>query len=563
MPGKNTKATSHGVSVVCRIRPLSSKEKKQKDINIVMHDKTTVGITIPDEINLKGPRTPQFSFDHISGEDESQEELYRSCPAKTFVSDFYEGLNCTVFAYGQTGSGKTHTMMGVFGSQKQMGLIPRLVDDVFEFQNQRKKGPKKIEIKVAYVEIYLEKIRDLREPTSTNLKVRQEANGGVRLEDVMEEYVHNTGDVMNIVDRGTKNRMTASTKMNQTSSRSHAVFILTLEQTDNSTGIRLVSKMTLIDLAGSETVKKTEAEGDRLKEAQQINKSLSALGNVIKALTGPKGTHCPYRDSKLTQLLADSLGGNSKTCLVVAISPAISNWDSTLSTLRFGKRAKTIVNKVKANLDLNSVWAHERKMKADAEQAKIDAIFAEKERKKREAEHKERNLQIAREVEGNIRVHSFVIYPKTDDSDEKDKNNVWFLGEVVGIDTDTGKLQVHRWECKKRQKRKAVSRAPHLLVFLPMWQNPSRLLLTQRKPRRGDYVPVVQAMDTQGLYACDFFLVKNRIPPVVFATNDVPEPQVGKDWKRVKNIMKIVEVNGNDNANNVSENTPILPFIKS
>jgi len=232
-------------------------------------------------------------------------------------------------------------MMGEAKSEDNKGIIPRLVDSIF--QSIEEANPSmEFTVKLSYVEIYMEKIRDLLAPEKNNLKIR-ESSRGVWIQDVTENYVVDYDSVLDNMLQGQHNRAIASTNMNLESSRSHSVFMVILGQTNKESGSKKQSKLILVDLAGSESVGKTGAAGQTLKEAMHINKSLSALGNVINALTkGDGGHHIPYRDSKLTRLLSDSLGGNCKTSLILTCSPANDNKDETLSTCRFGNRAKIL-----------------------------------------------------------------------------------------------------------------------------------------------------------------------------------------------------------------------------
>lgn len=244
-------------------------------------------------------------------------------------------------------SGKTHTMMG---SSSDKGLSPRLVEQLFEHIYGTEDNVE-FTITVSYIEIYLEKIRDLLNPQKENLKLREGGHHeGIWIEGVTEQYASSYDDVLEIMRNGTANRSVGETRMNQRSSRSHSVFILSLLQRNMTTESRIKSKLVLVDLAGSEKVGKTGATGLLLKQAQYTNKSLTYLGIVIKALT-EKAPHIPYRDSKLTRILTDSLGGNSKTCLIVTCSPSSYNLTETVSTLRFGTRVKTIKNKPIKNVE--------------------------------------------------------------------------------------------------------------------------------------------------------------------------------------------------------------------
>ncbi|CAM9864630.1 unnamed protein product, partial [Ectocarpus sp. 8 AP-2014] len=266
-------------------------------------------------------------------------------------SDLFDGYNGTIFAYGQTSSGKTHTMEGPSIHDAELaGVIPRTVREIFFAVAE---APDSVEfvIKVSYIEIYMEKIRDLLDSyhTKMNLPVREDKQRGVYVAGATEEYVTSADELIAVMSAGAKNRVTAATGMNQGSSRSHSVFIISVQQRDVNDSSTKTGMLFLVDLAGSEMVKKTHATGQVLNEAKTINKSLSALGQVINALTDEKKPHVPYRDSKLTRVLQNSLGGNSKTCLIVNCSPSSFNEAETLSTLRFGSRAKRIQNKAVVN----------------------------------------------------------------------------------------------------------------------------------------------------------------------------------------------------------------------
>lgn len=258
-----------------------------------------------------------------------------------------------MFAYGQTGAGKSYTMMGSdIDDDETRGIIPRIVDQMF---SSIMRSPSNIEytVRVSYMEIYMEKIRDLLMPQNDNLPVHEEKTRGVYVKGLMEIYVASVQEVYEVMKRGGGARATAATNMNQESSRSHSIFVITITQKNIETGSAKSGQLFLVDLAGSEKVGKTGASGQTLEEAKKINKSLSALGMVINNLTDGKSTHIPYRDSKLTRILQESLGGNSRTTLIVNCSPSSYNDAETLSTLRFGNRAKAIKNKAKINAELS------------------------------------------------------------------------------------------------------------------------------------------------------------------------------------------------------------------
>lgn len=241
-------------------------------------------------------------------------------------------------------------MEGIIHDSNLKGIIPRSVEALFEGVGEADENIE-FTFKVSYIEIYMEKIRDLLDDTrlKVNLAVREDKIKGLYVAGVTEEYVTSVPELLDIMAKGSTNRATAATGMNEGSSRSHSVFTVTVTQRNVTNNGSKSGKLVLVDLAGSETVKKTGASGQQLEEAKTINKSLSALGGVINALTDEKNTHIPYRDSKLTRLLQDSLGGNSKTVLIVAVSPSSFNASETISTLRFGTRAKSIQNKVTIN----------------------------------------------------------------------------------------------------------------------------------------------------------------------------------------------------------------------
>jgi kinesin family protein 5 len=272
---------------------------------------------------------------------------------RSTVDDILKGYNGTVFAYGQTGAGKSYTMMGTdIDDEEQKGIIPRIVEQIFA---SILASPGNIEytVKVGYLEIYMERIRDLLRPENDNLPIHEEKSRGVYVKDLTELYVSSVGEVYEVMRRGGLARAVAATNMNQESSRSHSIFVVTITQKNVETGSQKMGQLFLVDLAGSEKVGKTGASGQTLEEAKKINKSLSALGMVINSLTDGKSTHIPYRDSKLTRILQESLGGNSRTTLIINCSPSSYNDLETLSTLRFGTRAKSIKNKAKINAELS------------------------------------------------------------------------------------------------------------------------------------------------------------------------------------------------------------------
>ena len=296
------------------------------------------------------PNAP-FAFDRVFGMSSTQADIF-NFSIRTTVQDVMNGYNGTVFAYGQTGAGKSYTMMGDLNDESTKGVIPRIAEQIFNYIQHEAAPTIQFLVGVSYMEIYMERIRDLLNPDKVNLPIHDSPRGPY-VKDLTEIYVNVVDDVYNAMTIGQKARVTASTNMNLESSRSHSIFALKIEQKDLTTGSEKVGMLYLVDLAGSEKVGKTGATGQTLEEAKKINTSLSSLGNVINALTDGKSTHVPYRDSKLTRILQESLGGNSRTTLVINCSPSSYNDQETVSTLRFGMRAKSIKNKAKINAELS------------------------------------------------------------------------------------------------------------------------------------------------------------------------------------------------------------------
>lgn len=283
---------------------------------------------------------------------QSRQEDVFNFSIKSTVDDILNGYNGTVFAYGQTGAGKSYSMMGNLDNEESKGIIPRIVEQIFE---SILTSPGNIEytVRVSYMEIYMERIRDLLNPSNDNLPIHEEKSRGVYVKGLLEIYVSSVQEVYEVMRRGGSARAVASTSMNAESSRSHSIFVVQVNQKNVETGSMKTGSLYLVDLAGSEKVGKTGATGQTLEEAKKINTSLSALGKVINSLTDGKSTHIPYRESKLTRILQESLGGNSRTTLIINCSPSSYNDDETLSTMRFGMRAKSIKNKAKVNAELS------------------------------------------------------------------------------------------------------------------------------------------------------------------------------------------------------------------
>ena len=333
------------VKVIARFRPMNELEKTSGNEQVCV-------FTSPTSLQFNSTREKnvyRYNFDRIFTPSSTQEDIY-SFGVKEIIDSVLNGYNGTVLAYGQTSSGKTYTMQGEMEPPSTQGIIPRMISHVFKYIYNTE-GTDFI-IKVSMIEIYQEKIRDLLDITRVNLNIREDNIKGIYVDGCSERYVGCPNDVLALLELGSSNRAQAATNMNEHSSRSHSIFILTINQTNKKDGGSKIGKLYLVDLAGSEKISKTGATGHTLEEAKIINKSLTTLGRVINNLTDGKSTHVPYRESKLTRVLQESLGGNSKTCLIITCSPSIYNESETLSTLRFGERAKKIKNKPKINKEI-------------------------------------------------------------------------------------------------------------------------------------------------------------------------------------------------------------------
>ncbi|XP_076851308.1 kinesin-like protein KIF16B isoform X3 [Brachyhypopomus gauderio] len=386
------------VRVAVRVRPMNTREKElcaQCIIRMEGNKTTITNLKIPDGMTGDSMRektktfTYDFSYDsgdHTASGFVSQEKVFKDLGSDVLKAAF-EGYNACIFAYGQTGSGKSYTMMG---SPGDVGLIPRICEGLFtRISGMTRRDEASFRTEVSYLEIYNERVRDLlrRKLAKTyNLRVREHPKDGPYVEDLSKHLVQNYGDVEELMEAGNINRTTASTCMNDTSSRSHAIFTINFTQAkfDAEMPCETVSKIHLVDLAGSERADATGATGARLKEGGNINKSLVTLGNVISALADmsqdggcsqvkKKQVFVPYRDSVLTWLLKDSLGGNSKTIMIATLSPADVNYGETLSTLRYANRAKNIINKPTVNEDANVRLIRELR----AEIARLKALLVQ------------------------------------------------------------------------------------------------------------------------------------------------------------------------------------------
>ncbi|XP_049506310.1 kinesin-like protein KIF27 isoform X3 [Panthera uncia] len=381
------------VKVAVRIRPLLCKE--------VLHNHQACVRVIPNTQQIIIGRDRVFTFDFVFGKNSTQDEVYNAC-IKPLVLSLIEGYNATVFAYGQTGSGKTYTIGGghvdVLSFSKflasvvegQKGIIPRAIQEIF--QNISENSSTDFNIKVSYIEVYKEDLRDLLELETSmkDLHIREDEKGNTVIVGAKECHVENADEVMSLLEMGNAARHTGTTQMNEHSSRSHAIFTISICQVEKTTEAaedgswyshrHIVSKFHFVDLAGSERVTKTGNTGERFKESIQINSGLLALGNVISALGDPrrKSSHIPYRDAKITRLLKDSLGGSAKTVMITCVSPSSSDFDESLNSLKYANRARNIRNKPTLNFspesDRMDEMEFEIKLLREALQSQQDSI---------------------------------------------------------------------------------------------------------------------------------------------------------------------------------------------
>ncbi|KAI9545289.1 Kinesin-like protein kif3b [Dissostichus eleginoides] len=416
--------SSETVKVVVRCRPMNEKEKAAKFERVVSVDVKLGQIIVRNPREAAANEHPKvFTYDSVYDWNSKQIDLYDET-FRPLVDSVLLGFNGTIFAYGQTGTGKTYTMEGVRNDPERRGVIPNSFEHVFTHisrsQNQQ------YLVRASYLEIYQEEIKDLLSKDQTRrLELRERPDTGVYVKDLSSFVTKSVREIEHVMNVGNQNRSVGATNMNEHSSRSHAIFVITVECSelgvDGENHIR-VGKLNLVDLAGSERQTKTGAQGERLKEATKINLSLSALGNVISSLVDGRSSHIPYRDSKLTRLLQDSLGGNARTVMVANIGPASYNLEETLTTLRYSNRAKNIKNKPRINEDPKDALLREFQEEIARLKEQLEKRSGKKKRRRRRRGGKGATQEkLERERKAIMEDHSLVAEEKLRLLKEKEK----------------------------------------------------------------------------------------------------------------------------------------------
>ncbi|MCI4387497.1 hypothetical protein PGIGA_G00074850 [Pangasianodon gigas] len=450
--------SSESVKVVVRCRPMNEKEHAANFERVVSMDVKLGQIVVRNPRSGSTHEHPKvFTFDSVYDWNSKQVDLYDET-FRPLVDSVLLGFNGTIFAYGQTGTGKTYTMEGVRNDPEKRGVIPNSFEHIFTHisrsQNQQ------YLVRASYLEIYQEEIRDLlAKDQSRRLELKERPDTGVYVKDLSSFVTKSVREIEHVMNVGNQNRSVGSTNMNEHSSRSHAIFVITIECSelgpDGENHIR-VGKLNLVDLAGSERQTKTGAQGERLKEATKINLSLSALGNVISALVDGKSTHIPYRDSKLTRLLQDSLGGNARTVMVANIGPASYNVEETLTTLRYSNRAKNIKNKPRINEDPKDALLREFQEEIARLKQQLEKRSGKKKKKRRKRRVGEGGEELDDDVEDE------------DDDDDDDEE---------GADGDKNIADYWREQQENLEKEKKAIMEDHSLVA----EEKQRLLLEKEK----------------------------------------------------------------------------------
>lgn len=384
----NSDNNNENIKVCLRIRPLNTNEASKKGKN------ESVEILNSFEIGLKSSRSKKFQFDHVFSPSSSQQEVFNVCSITNLIDNAFEGYSVTIFAYGQTGSGKTFTIIGSeecvntqILSNQHAGIIPNSIKYIFDKLNQLNKSSlhiesKKFQIHTSFCEIYNENINDLLSPSSKNLVIRFSNSQGFFVEGLLLVECQSSNDIVEILIEGSKNRKVGSHLLNQDSSRSHTLLTIYIVNEDLELHSKKYGKITFVDLAGSERLKESGSSGGMIKETGNINKSLFVLGKVISALADKKASkqHIPYRDSKLTMLLMDSIGGSSKTLMIACISPFIDWMEETLSTLNYASKSMNIQNRPEIKMEemrnIDRLTKENKELKEENE--KIKSKFIDK-----------------------------------------------------------------------------------------------------------------------------------------------------------------------------------------
>ncbi|KAI8844459.1 P-loop containing nucleoside triphosphate hydrolase protein [Chytriomyces cf. hyalinus JEL632] len=454
--------------IVCvRCRPFSEKEKERtsgaKKCVQIQPDRGVVTVDSPKTAD----DTKNFTFDAAFDETCTQIEVYNST-ARIIVDAVLNGFNGTVFCYGQTGTGKTFSMQGISNVPHLRGIIPNAFNHIFDHIARSKH--KKFLVRVSFLEIYNEEIRDLLVKKSKGgLELKEHPETGVYVKDLSGYVVKSVAEMEQLMTVGNSARSVGATLMNETSSRSHSIFTITIESSESGGGTNgedrfVLGKLHLVDLAGSERQSKTGASGDRLKEATKINLSLSALGNCISALVDGRSSHIPYRDSKLTRLLQDSLGGNAKTLMIATLSPASYNFDETLSTLRYANRAKNIKNKPKINEDPKDAMLREyqdeiNKLKQALEAKQKGATVIKKVVRKKIMKKVKRTADSSN-ARGVSKAGSTVEDSEDSESGSDDGQGENEGGALSGLDVET----IARLEAEVAAEKKALLASKNLVI---------------------------------------------------------------------------------------------------
>ncbi|TRY83649.1 hypothetical protein DNTS_017542 [Danionella cerebrum] len=458
--------SSESVKVVVRCRPMNEKERVAKFNRVVAVDVKLGQVAVQNPRVTSSHEHPKvFTFDSVYDWNSKQMELYDET-FRPLVDSVLFGFNGTIFAYGQTGTGKTYTMEGVRNDPDRRGVIPNSFEHIFTHisrsQNQQ------YLVRASYLEIYQEEIRDLlSKDQSRRLELKERPDTGVYVKDLSSFVTKSVREIEHVMNVGNQNRSVGATNMNEHSSRSHAIFVITIECSelgpDGENHIR-VGKLNLVDLAGSERQTKTGAQGERLKEATKINLSLSALGNVISALVDGRSTHIPYRDSKLTRLLQDSLGGNARTVMVANIGPASYNVEETLTTLRYANRAKNIKNKPHVNEDPKDALLREFQEEIARLKEQLEKRSGKKKRRRRRRRVGEGGEEFDDDEE------------EDDDAEEDDEDD-----EEEGMHGDRNNADYWREQQEKLEKERRAIMEDHSLVA-----EEKQRLLKEKERKMGD-----------------------------------------------------------------------------